>query len=256
MQRAQSYATELIDLAPTVIVANSALAVSALRQATNVIPIVFVQLNDPVGQGFVASLARPGANITGFLNFEPAMAGKWLEILKEVMPTLSRVAVIYNQATAARGTGGGIHMPMLEAVAPALKISLSPLPARDSSDIELLIGEFARTPGGGIIVLPDVFNTVNRETIIAAAARGRLPAIYPYRYYISSGGLISYGLEITDLYRRAASYIDRILKGAKPGDLPVQAPTKFELIINLKTAKALGLTMPPTLLAQADEVIE
>jgi putative tryptophan/tyrosine transport system substrate-binding protein len=256
VQRAQSYATELIDLAPTVIVANSALAVSALRQATNVIPIVFVQLNDPVGQGFVASLARPGANITGFLNFEPAMAGKWLEILKEVMPTLSRVAVIYNQATAARGSGGGIHMPLLEAVAPALRISLSPLAARDASDIERLIGEFARTPGGGIIVLPDVFNTVNRETIIAAAARGRLPAIYPYRYYISSGGLISYGLEITDLYRRAASYIDRILKGAKLGDLPVQAPTKFELIINLKTAKALGLTVPPTLLAQADEVIE
>ena len=256
VQRAQSHATELIDLAPTVIVANSALAVSALRQATNVIPIVFVQLNDPVGQGFVASLARPGANITGFLNFEPAMAGKWLEILKEVMPTLSRVAVIYNQATAARGSGGGIHMPLLEAVAPALRISLSPLAARDASDIDRLIGEFARTPGGGIIVLPDVFNTVNRETIVAAAARGRLPAIYPYRYYILSGGLISYGLEITDLYRRAASYIDRILKGAKPGDLPVQAPTKFELIINLKTAKALGLTVPPTLLAQADEVIE
>ncbi len=143
VQRAQSYARELIDLAPTVIVANSALAVSALRQATNVIPIVFVQLNDPVGQGFVTSLARPGANITGFLNFEPAMAGKWLEILKEVMPTLSRVAVIFNRATAARGSGGGIHMPMLEAVAPALKISLSPLAARDSSDIERLIGDLS-----------------------------------------------------------------------------------------------------------------
>jgi len=256
VQRAQSHATELIDLAPTAIVANSALAVSALRQATNIIPIVFVQLNDPVGQGFVASLARPGANITGFLNFEPAIAGKWLEILKEVMPTLSRVAVIFNEATAARGSGGGIHMPMLEAVAPALKISLSPMPVRDSDDVERLIGEFSRSPGGGIVVPPDVFNTVNREAIIAAAARGRLPAIYPYRYFISSGGLISYGLEITDLYRRAASYIDLILKGAQPGDLPVQAPTKFELIINLKTAKSLGLTVPPTLLAQADEVIE
>ena len=177
VQRAQSYATELVDLAPTVIVANSALAVSALRQATSVIPIVFVQLNDPVGQGFVASLARPGANITGFLNFEPAMAGKWLEILKkEVMPTLSRVAVIFNRATAARGSGGGIHMPMLDAVAPALRISLSPLAAAKSFQrYRTADRRVCPYPGGGIIVLPDVFNTVNRETIIAAAARGRLP---------------------------------------------------------------------------------
>jgi putative ABC transport system substrate-binding protein len=256
VQRARIYAAELIDLAPTVILANSAPATIALHQATKIIPIVFVQVNDPVGQGLVASLARPGANVTGFLNFEPAMAGKWLEILKEVMPTLSRVAVIFNQATAVRGSGGGIHMSLLEAVAPSLKITLSPMPARDSNDIDQLIREFARTAGGGIIVLPDVFNTVNREVIIAAAARGHLPAIYPYRYFISSGGLISYGIEIADLYRRAAGYVDRILKGEKPADLPVQAPTKFELILNQKTAKALGLELPATLVGRADEVIE
>lgn len=256
VERAQTYATELVNLEPAVIVANSALAVSALRQATSFVPVVFVQLNDPVGQGFVASLASPGGNLTGFLNFEPAMAGKWLELLREVVPTLSRVGVIFNQATAAQGAGGGIHLPLLRAVAPALNVSLFPMAARDSGDIEPLVGEFSRTAGGGIVVLPDVFNTVNREAIIAAVARGRLPAIYPYRYYISSGGLISYGIEIIDLYRRAASYVDQILKGAKPGDLPVQAPTKFELIINLKTAKALDLTIPATLLAQANEVVE
>ena len=184
------------------------------------------------------------------------MAGKWLELLKEVTPTISRVAVILNQATASRGSGGGIHLSLLQAVAPTFNISLSSMLAQNSNDIETLIGEFSGASGGGIVVLPDVFNTVNRETIIAAVARGRLPAIYPYRYFVSSGGLISYGIEIVDLYRRAASYIDRILRGTKASDLPVQAPTKFELIINLKTARALQLTVPATLLAQADELIE
>jgi putative ABC transport system substrate-binding protein len=239
----------LVALAPEVILASGGVTMQALLQATRTIPIVFLQVLDPVGAGYVESLARPGGNVTGFTNFEYGMSGKWLELVKEIMPSMARAAVLRDPGA----TSGTAQFAAIQAVAPFLKVDLTPLGLRDVGEIERNI---ARATNGGLIVLPGALAVVHRELIIALAARHRLPAIYPYRYFIAGGGLMSYGPNPADQFRHAAGYVDRILKGEKPADLPVQAPTKYELVINLKTAKALGLTVPDKLLAAADEVIE
>ncbi len=216
-------------------------------------PIVFTGVGDPVGQGFVESLARPGGTITGFSAYDPPMAGKWLGMLTQITPPVARVAVLYNPATA---PFAGLMLRVIEDAAPPLAVAVRAVPVRDVAEIEAMMMGLAREERGGVLVLPDSFAAAHRDAIIALAARYRLPAIYAYRYFAASGGLMSYGIEPNDLFRRAAAYVDRILKGAKPGDLPVQNPTKFELAINLNTAKALGVTIPPSLIAAADEVIE
>jgi putative ABC transport system substrate-binding protein len=245
------YAAELVALAPDLIVGSASLSVMALQQATRTIPIVFVLVADPVGSGFTESLARPGGNATGFTQSDYGMSGKWLELLKEIAPRVMRAAVLRNPAIPA-GSG---QLGALQAVAPALGMELVPVGVRDAGEIERAITALAQGPNGGLIVTGGG-TAIHRELIITLAARYQLPAVYPYRYYVTSGGLISYGADLVDHYRRAASYVDRVLKGEKPADLPVQASTKFELAINLKTAKALGLEIPATLLARADEVIE
>jgi putative tryptophan/tyrosine transport system substrate-binding protein len=246
------YAAELVGLTPDVILGVSSPGVSALQQATRTLPIVFVQVGDPVGSGFVASLARPRGNATGFMLFEYSMSAKWLELLKQIGPRMTRVAVFRDPAVpSAIGQLGA-----LQSVAPSLGVELSPVDVRDAGEIERAVTAFARGPSIGLIVLPGGLAAVRRDLVIALAARHRLPAIYPYRYYVTSGGLISYGPYTVDPFRRAAAYVDRILKGEKPEDLPVQAPTKYELVINLKTAKALGLEVPPSIISLADEVIE
>lgn len=246
--RLRSAAAELVRLAPEVILANGTAILSALKQETRSIPIVFVLVPDPVGDGFVDSLARPGGNLTGLTNFEFPMGGKWVELLKEIAPRLSQFALVFNPETAPYAR------KFLESVAPGAEATLVPV----RSDAE--IGRAAETVAGksnsGLIILPDLFTSGHRELIIAQAARYSLPAIYPFRFFAANGGLLSYGVDTLDLFRRSASFVDRILKGDRPSDLPVQAPTKFELIVNLKTAKALGLAVPPSLLARADEVIE
>ena len=221
-------------------------------QATRTIPIVFPIAVDPVGAGFVESLARPGGNATGFLLFEYGISGKWLELLKEIAPKLKRVAILRDPSIAA-GSG---QLGAIQSVAPSLGVELSPFGVRDGGEIERAIDAFARVPNSGLIVTGTPLATVHRDLIITLAVRHKLPAVYYDRLFVSAGGLISYGPDILDQYRRAAAYVDRILKGEKPADLPVQAPTKYELVINLKTAKALGLEVPPTLLARVDEVIE
>jgi putative tryptophan/tyrosine transport system substrate-binding protein len=247
----RKYAAELVALAPDVIL-GTGLYVGSLQQVTQTVPIVFVLVADPVGAGFVASLARPGGNATGFSFSEYGISGKWLELLKQIAPSVTRVAVLRNPADPA-GTG---QWGAIQSVAPSFGVELIPLGVRDPSEIERAVTEFARGSNGGLIVVAGGLVIVHRELIIALAARHRLPAVYFNRMYVTGGGLISYGPENFDQYRRAASYVDRILKGEKPADLPVQAPTKYELLINLKTAKALGIEVPPTLLARADEVIE
>jgi putative ABC transport system substrate-binding protein len=249
--RIQASAKALVELKCEVIVARSTPVVAALLKETHTIPIVFTVVVDPVGSGFVVSLARPGGNVTGFQNYEFTMVGKWLQMLKQVAPHVSRVAMIYNPETAPYE-----FVRSLEAIAPSLSIQTVQVPAQNSTEIDIAIDKFAREPSGGIIVVPDIFTLVNRFQIIGLAAKHRLPAVYPSALHTKSNGLMSYGPDTPDLFRRAASYVDRILKGEKSADLPVQQPTKYELIINLKTAKALGLTIPPTLLALADEVIE
>jgi putative ABC transport system substrate-binding protein len=246
------YATELVALAPDVILASTNPAVAQLQQATRTVPVVFAITVDPVGAGFVASLARPGGNITGFSLYEYSISGKWLELLKQVAPGVTRAAVLRDPTTAA-GIG---QFAAIQAVAPPFGVELSPVDVRDRGEIERAVTAFAHEPNGGLIVTGGPSQAVHRELIVTLAARHRLPAVYPFRYMVTDGGLIAYGPEIIDQYRRAAQYVDRILKGEKPGDLPVQQPTKFELVINLKTAKVLGLEVPPTLLARADEVIE
>jgi putative ABC transport system substrate-binding protein len=250
--RARRYAAELLALGPDVILAVGAPTVLALQQATSTVPIVFVNVIDPVGAGFVESLARPGGNSTGFINFEFGISGKWLELLKEIAPRVTRVAVLRDLGLAA-GSG---QLGAIQAVAPSFGVELSPVGVRDAGDIERAVTAFARASSGGLIVTPSGLAALHREMIIALAARHRLPAVYGFRFYVTSGGLMSYGPDAIDQSRRAAGYVDRILKGEKPGDLPVQTPTKYELVINLKTAKALGLEVPPTLLSRADEVIE
>jgi putative ABC transport system substrate-binding protein len=250
--RMRRYAAELVALAPDVILAGGTAAVGILLQATRTVPIVFASVADPVGAGYVDSVARPGGNATGFLLFEYGTSGKWLELLKEIAPGVTRVAVIRDAAIAA-GIG---QLAAIQSVAPSFGVELTPLNVRDAAEIERAVTVFAKSSKGGLILTGSSLALVHRDLIITLAARHKLPAVYNSRLYVASGGLISYGPEFTDQYRQAAGYVDRILKGEKPGDLPVQAPTKYELLINLKTAKALGLDVPPTLLARADEVIE
>jgi putative ABC transport system substrate-binding protein len=247
------HAAELVALAPDVLVAGTGTAtVAPLLQATRTVPIVFVVVVDPVGAGFVASLARPGGNATGFTTFEYGMSGKWLELLKQIAPSMTRAAVLRDPAIAS-GIG---QFGAVQAVAPSLGVELSPVDVRDAPEIERAVTSFARSSSGGLIVTPSPLANRHRDLIIMLAARHRLPAVYAWRYYVTDGGLISYGPDSIDQYRRAAGYVDRILKGEKPADLPVQASTDYKLVINLKTAKALGLEVPATLLARADAVIE
>jgi putative tryptophan/tyrosine transport system substrate-binding protein len=247
------HAAELAALAPDVLVAATGTVTAApLLQATRTVPIVFVQVIDPVGAGFVVSLARPGGNATGFTIYEYGMSGKWLELLKEIAPRMARAAVLRDPAIAS-GIG---QFAAAQAVAPSLGVELSPVDVRDAGEIDRAVTAFARSPNGGLIVTASALATRHRDLIIALAARHRLPAVYSYRYMVVAGGLVSYGPDSLDQYRRAAGYVDRILKGEKPSDLPVQAPTKYALVINLKTANALGLDIPTTVLSRADEVIE
>jgi putative tryptophan/tyrosine transport system substrate-binding protein len=250
-ERIRKLAAEIITLEPDVILTSGSIVVTPMMQATPTIPIVFVQVIDPVGSGFVKSLARPGGNITGFTQFEYSLAAKWVELLKQIAPQVTRAAVIRDPT---RGPGIG-QFAVVQAIAPSLGMEVSAINALDVSEMESAVAEFARAPNGGLIVT--VGGTAfNRELIIALAAKHRLPAVYPYHYFVSGGGLISYGPDTIDQYRRAADYIDRIFKGEKPANLPVQTPTKYQLTINLKTAKTLGLAVPPTLLSRADDVIE
>jgi putative ABC transport system substrate-binding protein len=248
----RKHAAELAALAPDVILAHGASTVGPLLQATRTVPIVFPVVSDPVAAGFVDSLARPGGNATGFSVFEYSMSGKWLELIKEIVPGVKRVAVIRDPSISA----GPAQFAAIQAVAPSFGVELSPLGVRDASEIEHTLGSFARGSNGGLIVTASALALAHRDLITTLAARHKLPAVYFQRPFVAVGGLISYGPDPIDPYRRAAGYIDRILKGEKPADLPVQAPTKYELVINLKTAKALGLEVPPTVLARADEVIE
>jgi ABC-type uncharacterized transport system substrate-binding protein len=250
--RIRRYAEELVALAPDVILATGSASVGPLLQATRAVPIVFVVVPDPVAAGFVDSLARPGGNATGFINFEYGIGAKWLEVLKEIAPGVRRVAVVRDPALA---VGAG-QFGAIQAAAPSFGIELGPVNVRDAAEIERGVAAFARSSNDGLIVTGSALAVVHRDAIVAAAARHKLPAVYPDRTFVADGGLISYGPDFNDQFRRAAGYVDRILKGEKPADLPVQAPTKYELVVNLKTAKALGLTVPPTLLARADEVIE
>jgi ABC-type uncharacterized transport system substrate-binding protein len=250
--RFRRYAAELIALAPDVILASGGTGVGALLQATRTVPIVFTQTNDPVGAGYVDSLARPGGNATGFTNMEYGMSGKYLELLKEIAPRMARAAVL-RDATIPQGIG---QFGAIQAVAPSFGVELRPIDVRDAPEIERAVTAFARSANGGLIVSASALTAVHRNLIITLAARHKLPAVYWDRFFVTGGGLISYGPDSIDPHRRAAGYVDRILKGAKPADLPVQAPTKYELAINLKTAKALGLTVPPMLLARTDAVIE
>jgi putative ABC transport system substrate-binding protein len=249
--RGRRYADELIALVPDVILASGSTAVRPLLQVTRT-SIVFVQVTDPVGLGPVASGARPGGNATGFTLFEFGMSGKWLELLKELAPRIARVGILRDSSS----PGGIGQFAAIQAVAPSIAVESSPLDVRDAREIERAIGAFGGSANGGLIVTSSALAAAHRKLIVALAARHRLPAVYPFRYFATSGGLISYGPDTTDPFRRAAGYVDRILNGEKPADLPVQAPTKYELVINLKTAKALGLTVPDSLLARADEVIE
>jgi putative ABC transport system substrate-binding protein len=246
------HAAELAALAPDVILAHAATTVGPLLQATRTVPIVFPAVVDPVGAGFVDSLARPGGNATGFMNYEYSLSGKWLELLKQIAPGLTRVAVLRNAATA---SGPG-QFAAVQAMAPSLSVEVNPVNVRDAGEIERDVAAFARAPNGGLIVTASPAAQLHRDLIVALAARHKLPAVYFDRLFVAAGGLIAYGPDQIDMYRRAAGYVDRILKGEKPADLPVQAPTKYELAINLKTANALGLAVPQTLLANADEVIE
>jgi ABC-type uncharacterized transport system substrate-binding protein len=250
--RHRKNAAELVALQPDVILAHGSPIVRALLQATRAVPIVFVSTADPIGGGFVGSLARPGGNVTGFMIFEYGLGGKWLELLKDIAPHVTRAAVILDPSQA---SGGG-QLGAIQAVAPSFGVELRPVDVRDPDGIERDLAAFARQPKVGLIVTAAALVQIHRGRITSLAARYRLPAVYPYRFMVTSGGLMAYGPDLVDQYRRAAGYVDRILKGEKPADLPVQVPTRYDLVINLKTAKALGLTVPPPLLARADEVIE
>jgi putative ABC transport system substrate-binding protein len=246
------YAAELVALAPDVILASTTPAMSALQQTTGDVPVVFVIVIDPVSAGFVSSLARPGRNVTGFALNEYSMSAKWLELLKQIAPNVKRVGVL-RDPTVVSSIG---QLAAIQTLASSLGVELTPVDTRDASEIERDLTAFARGPNGGLIITGGPATAVNRNPIIALAARHRLPALYPYRYMVADGGLVSYGPDLIDPYRQAASYVDRILRGEKPADLPVQQATKFELVVNLTTAKTLGLTIPESFLARADEVIE
>jgi putative ABC transport system substrate-binding protein len=251
-ERMRRYAVELVALAPDVILAATTPGVTAVQHATRTVPLVFVTVFDPVSAGFVSNLARPGGNTTGFALPEYGTSVKWLELLKEIAPGVTRVAVVRDPALVS-GTG---QLAAIQALAPSFRVELNPVDARDPTEMERAIAAFARSANGGLIVTASPASGTHRKPIIALAARHRLPAVYAFRYMATDGGLISYGPDSIDPYRRAAAYVDRVLKGEKPADLPVQAPTKYELVLNLKTARALGLDVPPTVLARADEVIE
>ena len=254
VSRIEAFAKQLIALQPDVMVAHTTPSVIALRKETSTIPIVFVQISDPIGSGFIANLARPGGNLTGFSNFESSIGGKWVEMLKEIAPSVGRVALLFNPDTAPYVSR--YYQGPFEAAARSFGVQPSSSPVRSEVEIESAASALDGDPPGGLIVMPDTFNIVHRARIIELAARHRLPTIYPYTFAARDGGLISYGVDPVDLFRRAADYVDRILKGVTPADLPMQAPIKFELVINLKTARVLGLTVPATLIAIADEVIE
>jgi putative ABC transport system substrate-binding protein len=251
--RFQHYATELVGLKPDLIVGQSTPAVAALLRATRAIPILFVNVSDPVGSGFIESLSRPGGNITGFSNFEPAMGGKWVAFLKEIAPHVTQIELMSNPVTSPHSKG---YLPAIETAARSLGLQLIASPVHDTAEIERAIAALGREPGGGLVMLSDGFTLAHRELIVSLADKYRVPAVYPFREFAKSGGLLSYGVDMASQFEQAASYVDRILKGAKPGDLAVQAPTKFELIVNLKSAKAIGLDVPSRVLAIADEVIE
>jgi putative ABC transport system substrate-binding protein len=250
--RSRALAQELVGLKPDIILTGGNLATAALQQETRTIPIVFAGANDPVAQRAVARLDRPGGNITGFANNEASLGGKWLELLSEIVPGLRRAAIMFNPDIAS-STG---HMPSLEKAAQSLKVVPVTAPVHSDVEIEAAIVALGREPGGGLVVMPDAFTTVHRASIISAATRNNVPAVYSLSDFVRDGGLLSYGVDLIDTYRRAATYVDRILRGEKPGDLPVQFPTKYEMAVNLKTARALGLTVPDKLIALADEVIE
>ena len=250
--RLRTYAAELVMMAPDVLFAAATPALAALHQQTPSLPIVFVQVSDPVKLGFVTNLARPGGNITGFTNFEHPIGGKWLELIRDTAPGAMRVLLIFEPDIPAQLA----YVQAIEATAPTFRVELTRAGVRNAAEIERAIDAFVQQPKGALIVLPSSLGIAHRDLIVALAARHHLPAIYPYPVFARNGGFISYGVDLADLYRRAASYVDRILKGAKAGDLPIQLPTKFELIVNLKTAKALGLTIPEPFLQHADEVIE
>jgi ABC-type uncharacterized transport system substrate-binding protein len=251
--RIKEHVAELVRLAPDVIVGSSTPVIAALQQATSTIPIVFAVVNDPVGQGFISSLARPGGNITGFTFVEFAMIGKWGGMLREVSPDLSRAALMFNPDTAPYYVG---YLRSFERMPWSIPVDVSATPVRDVAEIEELISKLGREPGSGLIAPPDPFIIVQRDAILRSAKKHRVPAVYAYRQFVSEGGLMSYGPDTADIFRRAGSYVDRILRGEKAADLPAQSPVKFELVVNLLAAKAIGLAVPPTLLATADEVIE
>jgi len=251
-ENTRKYATELVALAPDVILIDGTATVAPMLQATRSVPIVFVNVADPVGAGFVESMARPGGNITGFLAFEYGISGKWLELLKQIAPSVTRAAILRDPAI----TSGIGQFAVIESVALSVGVDVIPVDIHDAGEIERSLANFARVPNGGLILTASALAALHHNLIIELAARYKLPSVYTQPRYVTDGGMISYGPDIVDQYRRAAVYVDRILKGEKPGDLPVQAPTKYELVINLKTAKTLGLTIPQSLLATADEVIE
>jgi len=250
--RLRAYAAELLELKPDVLFAGNTTALAALHRETSSVPIVFAQVEDPVTSGFVASLARPGGNITGFTNFEESFPVKWLELLKQLAPNVSRVSFIYDPTNPT----GPRSLSIIEAGGSSMGVEVTGEAVRDAAGIQRATDTLASRPNGGLLVLGGAATATHRDVLIASAARHRLPAVYPYRYFPASGGLASYGADTIDLYRRSTSYIDRILRGEHPSELPVQQPTKFEIVINLKTAMALGLEVPSTVLARADEVIE
>jgi putative tryptophan/tyrosine transport system substrate-binding protein len=254
VDRIQAFARELVGLQPDLILAQTTPVVAALQRETKTIPIVFVVVSDPVGSGFVTSLPHPGGNITGFINIEASLSGKWIETLKDIVPGVARAAVIFNPDTAPVS----YFLQPFEAAARSSSIDPIAGPVRNDADIERLFASLGEKPKAGVVMMPDIFTATphNLELIVSLASRYRVPTVYPYRYMVAAGGLIAYGVDPVDLFRRAPAYIDRILRGANPADLPVQLPTKFEMAINLKTARALGLDVPPSLLARADEVIE
>ena len=252
-ERAAAAAAELLRLIPDVVLASAPPALRAVQQTTRTTPIVFAAISEPVAQGFVASLAHPGGNTTGFASLEPTLGAKWLELLKEIAPHVTRVAAMRNPASAPTGAQ---FIRSAEAAASKLVLKTVEAQVHEPAEIEAVITELGREPGGGLIILPDAFLSLHQRLVIDLAARHRVPAIYPFRYFAGGGGLVSYGPDVADQFRRAAGYVDRIFRGEKPADLPVQQPTKFELVINIKTAKALGLTIPNMLLVAADEVIE
>jgi putative ABC transport system substrate-binding protein len=249
----ERYAAELVALSPDMLLAHGSLPAAALRRQTSAIPIVFVNINDPVGQGFVESLAHPGTNITGFSLFDPPMAGRWLAMLTQITPPVAHVAVLFNPGTA---PFAGLMMRAIEDAARSLAVTARAAPVKDDAEVEAMMAGLASEERGGLLVLSEAFTRVHRDAIVASAARHRLPSVYPYRLFAAAGGLMSYGPDDIDPFRRSAAYVDRVLKGERPNDLPVQRPDKFELVINLTTAKALGITVAPSLLATANEVIE